>query len=95
VGPFGLGNGAFDNNVIDLPVIVSALSLGIKIGVGASSDYEYCVMGGEGIGLLQRFLDWRCRMRRWVSFGFDLRVGIVLHSVCDLWYWRRVCYLWN
>jgi hypothetical protein len=22
VGPFGLGNGAFDNNVVDLPIIV-------------------------------------------------------------------------
>jgi hypothetical protein len=77
VRPFDLGNGTFDSNVIDLSVIVSALSLGIKIGVGASGDYEDRAMGGEGIGLLRRFLDLRWRLRRWVSFGFDLRVGIV------------------
>jgi hypothetical protein len=31
MGPFGLDNGAFDNYMIDLPVIVSALSLGISV----------------------------------------------------------------
>jgi hypothetical protein len=75
--PFHLGNGIFDNNVIDLPIIVSALSLGIKIDVGASDDYEDWTLGGEGIGLLQRFLDLRWRLRRWVSFSFDLWVGVV------------------
>jgi hypothetical protein len=28
MGPFGLGDGAFDNNMIDLPIIVSLLPLG-------------------------------------------------------------------
>jgi hypothetical protein len=31
-----LGNGTFDDNVIDLPIVVSLLPLGIEIGVGAS-----------------------------------------------------------
>jgi hypothetical protein len=57
VGSFGLGNGAFDGNVIDLPVIVSLLPLGVKINVGASSDCEDCAMGGKTFGLLQRFTD--------------------------------------
>jgi hypothetical protein len=35
VRPFGLGVGAFDNDVIDLPVIVSSLPLVVKIDVGA------------------------------------------------------------
>jgi hypothetical protein len=38
MAPFGLGNGTFDNYVIDLLVIVSAVSLGIKIGVRTSED---------------------------------------------------------
>jgi hypothetical protein len=60
MGPFGLGNGAFGCYMIDLLVIVSALSLGIKIGVGTSDNYEQCAMGGEGVGLLRRLLDlWR------------------------------------
>jgi hypothetical protein len=47
--------------VIDLFVIVSPLPLGVKIGVGDPSDGEDCVMGGESVGLLQRFMDlwWR------------------------------------
>jgi hypothetical protein len=46
--------------MIDLLVIVSALSLGIKIGVGTSDNYEQCAVGGEGVGLLRRLLDlWR------------------------------------
>jgi hypothetical protein len=51
VGPFGLGNGDFDNYMIDLPIVVSVLSLGIKIGVATSCNCEDCVVGGEGIRL--------------------------------------------
>jgi hypothetical protein len=40
MGPFGSGYGAFDSDMIDLSIIVSALPLGIKIGVGASGDCE-------------------------------------------------------
>jgi hypothetical protein len=49
---FGLGNGAFDNYMIDLPVIVSTLSLGVEIGIGTSSNCEDCALGGEGVRLL-------------------------------------------
>jgi hypothetical protein len=57
-------------------VVISALSLGVKVGVGASGDCEDCAMGGDGIGLLGRLLDlWR----RWISFGLDLRVGVIWH----------------
>jgi hypothetical protein len=56
-----LCDGAFNSNVIDLFVIVSPLPLGVKIGVGDPSDGEDCVVGGESVGLLQRFMDlwWR------------------------------------
>jgi hypothetical protein len=43
--------------MIDLSIIVYLLSLGVEIGVGPSSDCEDCVMGGESVGLLRRFLD--------------------------------------
>jgi hypothetical protein len=56
MGLFGLGNGAFDNYMIDLSLIVYALSLGIKIGVRTSGDCEDCVMGGDSVGLLWRAL---------------------------------------
>jgi hypothetical protein len=52
-----LGDRAFDSYMIDLLIIVSALSLGVNIGVGTSVDGKDCDMGGEGVGLLQRFLD--------------------------------------
>jgi hypothetical protein len=54
MGPFGLGIGASDGNVIDLPVIVSLFPLGVEIGVGGSSDYEDCAMSGKVVGLLRR-----------------------------------------
>jgi hypothetical protein len=47
MGPFALGDGAFDGNVIDLSVIVSLLPLVIKVGVGASGNCENCAMGGK------------------------------------------------
>jgi hypothetical protein len=66
VGPFGLGDGAFDNNVIDLSVIISRLPLVIEIGVGAFGDYKNCVVGGKAVGLLWRLacLEWR-----WLDSG--------------------------
>jgi hypothetical protein len=33
MGPFGLGNGTFDSDVVDLAIIIPALSLGFKICV--------------------------------------------------------------
>jgi hypothetical protein len=53
MGQFSLGYRAFDGNEIDLSVIVSALPLGVEIGVGASGDCKDCVVGGETIGLLR------------------------------------------
>jgi hypothetical protein len=43
--------------MIDLPVIVSLLPLGVVIGVGASEDCEYCAVGGKTFGLLWRLTD--------------------------------------
>jgi hypothetical protein len=57
VGPFGLGDGDFDDNVIDLSIIVSLLPLGVKISVGASSDCDNCDMGGKNLDLVWRFAD--------------------------------------
>jgi hypothetical protein len=64
VGSFGLSNRAFNNYMIYFSIVIFALSLGIEIGIGTSSNCEDCVMGGEVFGLLQRLLDlWR-RWRR-------------------------------
>jgi hypothetical protein len=57
VGPFGLGDGAFDSYMIDLSVIISLLPLGVNISVGTFSDCEDCVVGRESIKLLWMFLD--------------------------------------
>jgi hypothetical protein len=54
VGPFGLCNWTFDNYMVNLSIVISALSLGVKIGIGTSCNCENCVMGGEGIELLRR-----------------------------------------
>jgi hypothetical protein len=40
VGPFGLCNGTFNNDVIDLAVIITTLSLGVEIGIGTSGNCE-------------------------------------------------------
>jgi hypothetical protein len=64
-------------DVIDLHVVITTLSLGVKISIGASNNCEDCVMGGENINLWRRFLDLRWRWWCWVGFGFDMRVGVV------------------
>jgi hypothetical protein len=87
VGPFGLGTGTFSSNMINLHVIVMTLSLGVEISVRTSDNCEDCAMGGEGVGVLRMFLNLRWRWRRWICFGFDLRVGVAWHWVCDLRYW--------
>jgi hypothetical protein len=40
VGPFGLCNGTFNNDVIDLAVIITTLSLGVEIGIGTFGNCE-------------------------------------------------------
>jgi hypothetical protein len=52
VGPFGLSDGAFDSYMIYFSIVISVLSLGVKIDVGTSSNCEDCVVGGEGFELL-------------------------------------------
>jgi hypothetical protein len=79
VEPLGLGCGAFDSDMINLSVIVSMLSLGIKISNGASGDYQDCAEGGKSVDLLRRFLDLRQRLGWWIDFSFDLGVGVVWH----------------
>jgi hypothetical protein len=91
----GLSDGAFDDYMVYFSVVISALLLGVKTGVGTSSDCEDCAVGGEGIIFLLGFLDLWQRWRRWVGFGFNLRVGVVWHWVGDLRSCWRICYLWN
>jgi hypothetical protein len=86
VGPFGLCHGTFDGDVINLPIIMMTLSLGVKVGIGTSSNCKDCTICAESINLLWRFLDLRWRWRWWIGFGFDLRVGVLWHGVCDLWH---------
>jgi hypothetical protein len=54
VRPLGFDDGTFNSHVVDLSIIVSSLSLIFKVGIGASSDGEDCVVGGEIVALLQR-----------------------------------------
>jgi hypothetical protein len=82
VGPFGLCNGIFDDDVINLPVRITTLSIGVEISIGTSDNCEDCAVCGKNISLLWRFL--YLRWRWWIGFGFDLRVGVVWHEVCDL-----------
>jgi hypothetical protein len=85
VGPIGLSNGAFDSYMIYFFVVISALSLSVKVGIGTSGDCEDCAMSGEDISLLWGLLDLWQRWRWWVGFGVDLGVGVIWHWVCDLW----------
>jgi hypothetical protein len=44
MGPFCLGDRTFDSDMVDLAIIVLALSLCIEIGIGASGDCKDCAM---------------------------------------------------
>jgi hypothetical protein len=44
VRQLGLGNGAFDIYVIYFSVIVLALSLGVKVGIGTSDNCKDCAI---------------------------------------------------
>jgi hypothetical protein len=90
VRPLYLCNGAFDDYVVYLSVIVSALPLAVEIGVGTSSNHKDCVMGWESFTLLLVFLIlWR-RLWWWIGFIFYLRV-IGWPWVGDLWSWWMIC----
>jgi hypothetical protein len=43
--------------MIDLPMVIYALSHGIKINIGTPGNFEDCAMGGESVVLLRRLLD--------------------------------------
>jgi hypothetical protein len=93
VRPFGLGDGAFDNDMIYFTVVIWALSLGVEIIIGAFGECKDCAMSWESFILLVGFLDLWWRWKWCVSFGFDLRVHAVLCWVSDFQNCRRVCYL--
>jgi hypothetical protein len=57
VGPFGLCIGTFHGDVINLPIIIMMLSLGVEISIVTISNCKDCAVCGESIRLLQRFLD--------------------------------------
>jgi hypothetical protein len=57
VRQLSLGDGAFDRYMIYFSVVVSALSLGVKVGVLASSDCKDCAVSWEGFGLLLVLLE--------------------------------------
>jgi hypothetical protein len=56
VRPLGLGNGAFDSYMIYFSIIVSVLSLGVKVGIETFGNCEDCAMGWEGFIWLLGFL---------------------------------------
>jgi hypothetical protein len=72
-----LSDGAFNRYMVYFLVVISTLSLGVKVDVETSGDCEDCTVGGEGIILLMRFLNLWWRWRQWIGFSFNLRVGVV------------------
>jgi hypothetical protein len=92
VRPLGLSNGTFDSYVIYFSVIVPALSFGIKVSIGTSSECKDCAICWEGFVWLSGFIGLWGRWGWWIGFVLDLGV-IVLHWVGDLWnYWGYVIY---
>jgi hypothetical protein len=81
VRPLCLCNGAFDGYVIYLSVIVSALPLGVKIGVGTSGNRNDCAMGWESFALLLRFLILWWRLWLWIGFVFVFIFVFVLRVI--------------
>jgi hypothetical protein len=74
VRPLGLGNGALDSYMIYFSVIVLALLLGVKVGIGTSGDCKDCDMGWKGFIWLLGFLGlwWRWGWGWWIGFIFYL-----------------------
>jgi hypothetical protein len=70
--------------MIYFSIIVSTLSLGVKVYIGTSGDCKDCDMSWEGSTLLLGLLGLWQRLWWWIDFIFDLGV-IVLHWVGDLW----------
>jgi hypothetical protein len=83
VGPFDLSDGAFDSYIFYFSIVISALSLGVKIGVGTSANCEDCDVGGKGFRLLRGFLDLWQRWWRRVGLCLGLRIGVIWHWISD------------
>jgi hypothetical protein len=67
VRPFGLGDGAFNSYMIYFSVIISLLSLGVEIGVGAPGYCKDCAVSWESFALLLGLLDLWQRWRWWLA----------------------------
>jgi hypothetical protein len=93
--PLGLGDEAFNSYMIYFSVIISALSLGVKIGIGAPSDYKDCDVSWESFILLLWLLDLWWSWRWWVGFGFNLRGSVAWRWVGDLRNYWGISYLWS
>jgi hypothetical protein len=68
MGPFDLGDRAFDSDVINLFIVISSLPFVIEVSVGAFDDCKDCAMSGKGINLLWRLTDLQWRWWRWIGF---------------------------
>jgi hypothetical protein len=83
--PLGLGNGAFDSDMVNLTIIVHALPFSFEIRVSTSSDSQNGAVSGEGLELLRRFLgllrEWRWG---WIWLIFYLVVIGVGYVICDV-----------
>jgi hypothetical protein len=71
MGPLGLGNRAFNRYMFYFSVVVSTLSLGVKVGIEISDDGNDCAMSWEGFILLLGILGLKRRWW-WISFIFDM-----------------------
>jgi hypothetical protein len=80
VGPFGFGDGTFDNHMIDLSVVISQLPLIVEVSVRASGDGENCFIGGKVVILLWRLTNLKQRWGMCVGFWLDL-------LICAIWHW--------
>jgi hypothetical protein len=84
MGPFGLGDAAFDNYMIYFSVISQRCCLESKSILEPSMIVRNYAISWESFILLLGFLDlWR-GWKWWDGFNFDLRVVAVLHWVSDL-----------
>jgi hypothetical protein len=81
VRPLGLCEWTFDNQMVYFSIVISALSLALKVCVGTPGNCEDYAMGWESFALVLGFQDLR-RMWRWqVVFGLDLGLLFCVGSV--------------
>jgi hypothetical protein len=58
--------------MIYFSIIVSALLLGVEVGIRNSENYKDCAISWEGFALLLGFLGVRWRLWWWIVFVFYL-----------------------